>query len=514
MDTAGPGVSLKQVTKDRRHARGDNVVIRREIEGEQLKTNFATMQRNLTEVKKIAAFRAPGVHRDPAPAVTIPEKHLCERSGAMSSYVLTDLQGRPVLEVMTKQELRRLWQHLHNGNGPFDYVMGFRETATGERHYARAKKIPVDRGISWAVATVQGRKAPDKSLAFVPYSTNADQMSRWGGFDFDAHDGNVERARRLAFNAFRHLLNCESAVILETSGSGGWHVWAIALQFKPVPYWIRLLKGIAQDIGAIVQDGICEIFPPDTLSRGFGKGLRAPGAWNPDTNRLSEIYWQNADALIVELPQLLSGKWRIGEVASYYSGTSSIEKEISLSLLPFPVLAKLIGGAEPFRITQAATRRAKLKETVGASFHQVSRSVAEHIARAQFAERTVVTNADEVEHLKDFTGLWSGLEKRWLDSLSQNEQERFAQLTTDAERAAFRIIASYARKAEGEGALDFPIAVENLGNRLGITREGAGQLRKKFVRSGIIVETVPFRANVAAARFRWLLGNDATNEPF
>ena len=238
--------------------------------------------------------------------------------GTMSDYTLCSFQGKPALEIWPVRDLGRLWEHLQNGNGPFDWVMGFRDKATGVKQYKRSRKVPVHRAISWALATLQGRKTPETSLAFVPYSTDAEQRSRWGGFDFDAHDGDAERARRLAFAAFRHLLNCESATILESSGSGGWHVWAIAPDFKPVAHWVRLLKGIARDIGAPVESGICEVFPPDTLSRGFGRGLRAPGAWNPGTNTLSEIHWQNADGLIAGLPPRVSGKRaRIGKRAFF-----------------------------------------------------------------------------------------------------------------------------------------------------------------------------------------------------
>ena len=423
------------------------------------------------------------------------------------SYALCSFQGRPALEIWPVKDLERLCQHLHNGNGPLDWVMGFRDKATGEKRYVRSKSVPVDRGLSWALATVQGRKTPEKSLAFVPYSTNAEQMSRWGGFDFDAHGGEAERARRLAFDAFRHLLNCESATILESSGSGGWHVWAIAPDFKPVAHWIRLLKGIARDIGATIESGVCEIFPPDTLSRGFGKGMRAPGAWNPSTNTFSEIYWQNADRLIAELPPVIPGKFRrIGEVASCYSDASPIEKKVSLSSLSLSGLGSLIGGAERFQISKGATRRQKLKSMVGASFHQVSRIIAEHLARAQFTEKTVATNADEAEHMKDFAELWEWTEKPWIASLGDAERERFFALASDAERGAFRIIRSYARKAAQDGNADFGIAVENLGNRLAITREGAGLLRRKFDRLGIIKPTVAYKPNVAAARFRWVIG--------
>ena len=431
-----------------------------------------------------------------------------------SSYALCSFQGRPALEIWNLPEMGRLWQHLHNGNGPFDFVMGFLEKATGQKRYVRSKTKPVERAVSWALATVQGRKTPDKSLAFVPYSTNAEQMSRWGGFDFDAHGGEFERARCFAFDAWRLLLNCESATILESSGSGGWHVWAVAPDCKPVAHWTRLLKGIAKDIGAPIETGICEIFPPDTLSRGYGKGMRAPGSWNPATNTFSEIHWQNADGLIATLPPFVRGKSRrIGEVASCYSGTSPIEKEISL----FPslsALGRLIGGAENFRISQAATRHEKLSSLVGTAFRQVSRTVAEHLARMQFMEKTVTTNATSVGHLIEFSELWEGLKKLWLASLRDDERQQYTMLATDAERGAFRIIHSYARKAAHDGAADFPIARDNLGERVGITGEGAGLLRRKFVTRGILALTAPYVPNVRPARYRWLLNDHTETEPF
>ena len=105
--------------------------------------------------------------------------------------------------------------------------------------------------------------------------------------DFDAHNGESDRARELAFAAFRVLLNAPGlAVILETSGSGGWHVWAISPDFHDTREWIRLLKSVAATIGAAIAAGVCEIFPPDSLPSRFGKGMRAPGCWNPGTDNL------------------------------------------------------------------------------------------------------------------------------------------------------------------------------------------------------------------------------------
>jgi len=117
------------------------------------------------------------------------------------------------------------------------------------------------------VAAWAGKCSPRRAIkaqclecvGFVPYSTNERQQSRWGGLDFDAHNGESDRTRQLAFVAFRVLLNAPGlAVILETSGSGGWHVWAISPDFHDTREWIRLLKSVAATIGAPVAAGVCE----------------------------------------------------------------------------------------------------------------------------------------------------------------------------------------------------------------------------------------------------------------
>ena len=42
-----------------------------------------------------------------------------------------------------------------------------------------------------------------------------------------------------------------------------------------------MFKQVAAQIGAPIQNGICEIFPNE--SRGLCKAVRAPGTWNPKT---------------------------------------------------------------------------------------------------------------------------------------------------------------------------------------------------------------------------------------
>ena len=52
--------------------------------------------------------------------------------------------------------------------------------------------------------------------------------------DFDAHDDDGERARKLVFAAFALLVrHPQLFVVLATSGSGGWHLFVFTREFHP-----------------------------------------------------------------------------------------------------------------------------------------------------------------------------------------------------------------------------------------------------------------------------------------
>lgn len=403
-------------------------------------------------------------------------------------------------DVWTRAEYTALCEHLHNENGETRFVMGFCNSE-GHKDYVRSKRLKVDRAISWAWSSIAG--SPKSRLAFVPYSQNGRHQSRWGGMDFDAHEeGQEDRARELAFSAFRILLNAPNlCIVLETSGSAGWHVWAISTDFHDIQDWIRLLKGVASAIGATIVDGACEIFPPDSLPSQFGKGMRAPGCWNPATNSCSKIVWENSRT---SLESVLSRKSK---------SASLIRRQLEGD---FPdKRKKLLSSDSSYResevlqswgINLTCTRNHQLSGLVGEIFHQVGKRVGRLLAEAQFQKKTVSTKATETEHLASFEKLWNGLNGQWLASLSTTEQNIFAQLETENERDAFRIVRSYARKAESDGTDDFPIARNNLGQRLGLTGNGAAGIRDKLVGLGAIAQTANYVPNKFAARFKWLAG--------
>ena len=409
--------------------------------------------------------------------------------------------------VWTRRQWTALCEHLHNGNGPKRYVMGFwgqdEKTKTWGKRYVRSKNLPVARAISWSWQSIT---MPEKArkLSVVPYSTNDRQQSRWGGMDFDAHqEGQADRARELAFAAFRLLLNmADLFIVIETSGSGGWHVWAISIDFHDTQEWVQLLKSVANTIGVPIVDGVCEIFPPDTLSRGFGKGMRAPGCWNPGTDKCNEIVWENTRSF---LETVLSGNSKPRPLNC--NGLQHELPDIERSFLSPP------SSSAPYRvseylyklgITLSSTRNSKLASLVGEVFHQTGHAVARRVAEIQFQTKTVSTNATEADHLESFEKLWAGLSKQWLANLSEAEREIFTRLETENERDAFRIVRSFARKAKLDGVPDFPIVRDSLASRLGVTGPGAAKMRDKLCTLGATGKTAEYVANKTAARYKWL----------
>jgi hypothetical protein len=426
------------------------------------------------------------------------------KAGDYNPLALLNWQPRKADKIWTCSEWANLCEHLHNDNERTHFVMGF--SRDGEKQYVRSKRWGVDRAISWSWSSITGTAR--NKLAFSPYSTNDRQQSRWGGLDFDAHNGETGRARELAFAAFRCLLNTpDLCVILETSGGGGWHVWAISCDFHDTCEWLRLIKSVVSFIGTTIAAGVCEIYPPDSLPSRFGKGMRAPGCWNPGSNTLSEIVWENTHT---SLESVLSGKSKTRLLTVNKLQKHFPDRERSISLLSSSVggrvsLYHVEDWVGLYGITRAGHRNSRLTEMTGAMFHQVGHAMAGQLALAQYRRKTAATKTSEQKHLDGFEKSWAGLAGRWLAALSATEREIFNRLETENERDAFRIVRSYAMKAAQDGAADFPIARDNLAERLGVSGKGAAWIRNKLAKLGVIAKTADYVPNKFAARFKWLL---------
>ena len=173
-------------------------------------------------------------------------------------------------------------------------------TKTASRS-TRKRSGECDKAVPWTWDTITGKATSPAWIAFFP--TNAERQTRWGGIDFDAHDGNHARARELALKAFQVLYRQSQLFVALTTSAGdpqnsGWHLFVFSREYYPREQWTRLFKQVAAEIGAPIEDGVCEIFPNE--SRGLPKPLRAPGT---GTRKRTTAVWSFMKPLLsVSLP--------------------------------------------------------------------------------------------------------------------------------------------------------------------------------------------------------------------
>ena len=181
-----------------------------------------------------------------------------------SAVLIMNRQPRSILEKYSRDQVRQLYEFLHNGNPPYRYVFGFRSKSSTEPIYKNAdrfKRLPVSKSIDWAIRTLGGIDQLERRHCYVPLPNNPSGMSRWGGLDFDAHEeGQLAAASALAIGAFLHVVNEPLFTVLETSGVG-FKLWMIANEFRAVSWWATFLERIVCAIGARPQSGVVELFP-------------------------------------------------------------------------------------------------------------------------------------------------------------------------------------------------------------------------------------------------------------
>jgi hypothetical protein len=409
-----------------------------------------------------------------------------KREPFLTDCLLVGHQRKAAL-VFTIKEWFAICHHMLQGNDSF--LIPYVDDETGKVRYARSKplasggKVRVEKQTQWAWDTSCGLSKYPGSIGFYAKTKRGD--SKWAAFDVDAHDGDTERARAIAGKLFAVAMqHVQLFVILSTSGNGGWHLFLFSVEFRPCDEWTRLLRQIADMAGVQIAKGNVEIFPNDAGR--IGKGIRAPGTWNPKTGRCGEIAFES----ITQSPLLLTAGSPKETTSLSTRGTTREEKTSSPSReknslsSPSREFLPLFRGKNDywtteFAITAPRQRHDQLMRLVGAAFWQCGREVAEENARLQFEEAQPRPASSLGEHLAEFAEAWEGMERQWLSSLAATEREVFDTLTTTNERSAFRIIKSWSRW-EGNDPRNFYITVEALARRLGISVRGAGKLRRRF----------------------------------
>jgi hypothetical protein len=313
-------------------------------------------------------------------------------------------EGKTASEAFTEGQFVQLGLHLNNSNGKV-FAIAYRDA--GNAKYTKSKAKTEQTALKRAYDST--KENAWKPMAFAPYSTNRNGMSRWGALDFDGHDGGVDedRARQWAFCCWRSLLNQAPCVICEHSGRG-WHVWLVWKEFKAANWINHLLRSTALEAGCEIVAGKCEIFP-EAAPSGYGKPMRMPGTFNPATGRCSIILSEN-----VQASEVLNSLY-VALTPFSRTNATDIEKNTLCSVSIYRDWAD--AWQDQYAIKAPSSRHDRLVKLVYEIFNQVGLGQAELMAGMQFDQKQVTTRADRAQHMSEFKVIWSGLENKVVDSL-------------------------------------------------------------------------------------------------
>jgi hypothetical protein len=384
---------------------------------------------------------------------------------------------------------------MRNDNPANEFLHVYRDS-NGVPRFVKAKSANVEKRITWSWDSITGRAKHKVAVGFYP--SNHHSESCWAAMDFDAHAGGGARARELAAAAFETLRKYPQLyLILTTSGSEGWHLFAFSAQFHPVADWVLVLKRTADSIGAEIRSGVCEIFPNETRNGSRPHAIRAPGTWNPKTNQVGAIIFTSVAPLFQ--------RERKEKESSFLCHSTDRAKagELNDSCPPSFYCGGHQNWLEQFAITQPSTRHAQLRELVYCIFRQVGYAAGRRIADLQYQSARVQPKATLAEHLEEFEELWKWVTAHWHAELSDVEHKIFSRLESQSERDLFRILKNFARNAAAKREADFPFPIQHVASRLGVSFQYVSKLRQRFVGASIIVQTTPPITNRSAARFQW-----------
>jgi hypothetical protein len=106
------------------------------------------------------------------------------------------------------------------------------------------------------------------------------------------------------------------------------------------------------------------------------------------------------------------------------------------------------------------------------------------------------------ETTRNYRETQNGNRETW----SRAEKQAYAARPNDTHRRFFEIARGFAELATLNKEPDFPLATRPISEKLGITEQGAGKIRKQCVDDGIMEETLPYSyREKRAARYRWTL---------
>jgi hypothetical protein len=411
--------------------------------------------------------------------------------------------------IWSEGDFLALCEHMLNDNPPNHFLAVWVDQASGQARFAKAPiRCRADKRAGWAWATITGKAKPQTSIGFYP--TNHEGRSRWAAIDFDAHDGELEPARKRALEAFYLLLQQPQLHLILCASGNGYHLFIYSRELYPVGQWIVLLKQVCEWVGVPIADGVCEIFPNERAeAQRTGKGIRAPGVWNPKTGTFSLIEAETVAPLFETLPRTWSlGIGKVTRALPRNNAALSLHKSTNTYFLTThsgstePIVEELLAC---YPVKQKGTRNSVLMQLIGNLAHKFGREAAERIVKEHYKRNRENIRSALDDHLREFATAWDGLRAKIVESLSPEERQRFNALGSEHQREGFLIVRAFAGVAARKGEMDFAIARASLADRLSITPPGAADVIGKLCELKVIAPTQGYVRHKSPARFCWLL---------
>jgi hypothetical protein len=432
---------------------------------------------------------------------------------ANKCYIVGEAKRADV--VWSEGDFLALCEHMLNGNPLTHFLAGWRDRETGRARFAKAARCRADKRASWAYATVTGKAKAQTAIGFYP--SNLEGKSHWAAIDFDAHNGEREQPRKWSLQAFSLLLSHPQLFLVLCASGNGYHLFIFTRELYPVGEWIVLLKQVCQWIGAPIADGVCELFPNERAeSQRVGRGIRAPGTFNPKTGTPSLIEAETIKPLLKTLPRTWNAG--IGKVTILAQGKTdalSLHKSTNCYFLTTysvstqPIVEALLAR---YPIERIGTRNNVLMELIGDLIHKFGREAAERIITEHYRRYEKHIRSSIGEHIHAFGTAWDSMRQKLVGSLLPAEEEIFNALRSEHQREGFLIVRAFSKAAGHKGDSDFEIAQYSLADRLSITPPGAADVIGKLCEMKAIDPTQPAVRHRAAARFRWILLTTAPRE--
>ena len=333
-------------------------------------------------------------------------------------------------------------------------------------------------------------------------------VQRRGDRCISCNRGHSPASQARSHPAFPKLI-IELHLILCPSGNG-YHLFIYTREFYLVGQWIVLLKQVCEWIGVPIADGTCEIFPNERAeSQPIGKGIRAPGTWNPKSNTFSPIEAETLRPLLETLPRTWTlGVGKVKRSLPRNSTALSLHKSTNtyfLSAHSGNTKAIVEGLLACYSVEKKGTRNSVLMSWIGDVAHKFGREAAERIVEEHYRRNQQNIRSSLKEHLREFGTAWDGMRKKLVNSFSPEERQKFDALGSEHQREGFLIVRAFAGAAADNGEKDFAIARASLADGLSITPPGATDVIQKLCESKIIAQTQPYVRHKKPARFCWLL---------